>query len=183
MPFTVPESLLGLLRARREEHRLKRCAQLPPEPVAAQDERNFIARTSSALAGASRAAAREAAQGYVNAMNRWQDEIEEAHDAFLLYPGMGPMLYLTADGRVLEDGRGWDGDDIVELDGDRADVAIAVGAKTTGINELLELLPPQPPDATTCAQCSGTRWSQLHPGVPHEFPCTACSARGWSKPA
>ncbi|WP_437944237.1 hypothetical protein WMF27_15715 [Sorangium sp. So ce281] len=36
-------------------------------------------------------------------MSSWQDEVEDKYDAFLLDPGMGPMTYLTSDGRVLED--------------------------------------------------------------------------------
>lgn len=177
MPFTLPDSLLGLLRARREEERLKR---RHAETLPAGERRNFINTVSDLFAG--RTGVSRSAQDYVRAMTTWQDEIERTYDAFLLYPGMGPMLYLTSDGRVFEDGRGWDGDDIIELDGDRANLAIVVGAKTTGIIELLDLLPPAPPDATTCSKCSGTRWAQVHPGVPHDFPCTACGARGWSKP-
>lgn len=83
----------------------------------------------------------------------------------------------------LSPARGWDGDDIVELDGDRANVAIVVGAKATGIIELLDLVPAPPPDATKCSKCSGTRWAVIHPGIAQEFPCAACGARGWTKPA
>jgi hypothetical protein len=39
---------------------------------------------------------------------RTADEVERSHDAFLMHPGMGPALYLTAGRRVLNDSRDWD---------------------------------------------------------------------------
>lgn len=65
-------------------------------------------------------------------MDQAQLAIEDEHDAFLLDPGMGPMTYLTSDGRVLWDNRTWDGDDISEVSGDDAMATIVVGAKKTG---------------------------------------------------
>jgi hypothetical protein len=121
----------------------------------------------------------DAARAYVGAMDAWEQELEVAHDAFLLDPGMGPMLYLTADGRVLEDSRGWDGDSVVELDGEKANAAIVIGARKTGIVELLELLPAPPKGSTTCPKCRGTRMCEPVPGFGAEHPCTACGSRGW----
>lgn len=112
-------------------------------------------------------------------MDSWENELEVAHNAFLLDPGMGPMLYLTADGRVLEDSRGWDGDSVVELDGDGANAAIVIGAKKTGIVELLDLLPARPPEATICPKCQGTRMCEPMPGFGAEHPCATCGSRGW----
>ncbi len=115
-------------------------------------------------------------------MSSWQDEIEAQHDAFLLDPGMGPMVYLTADGRILQDSRGWDGDIVVEVVGYKANAALLVGAKETGIRELLDLLPPAPPGAAVCTKCHGKRMAEPFEGYGREFPCAECEARGWKLP-
>jgi len=83
-------------------------------------------------------------------MDAWQDEVERAYDAFLLDPGMGPMVYLTADGRVLWDERGWDGDGVVEVTGVDARASLVVGARKTGLAALRALLPPAPAGAVVC---------------------------------
>src|SRR5262249_30846661 len=87
-----------------------------------------------------------------------RDEIEEAHDAFIMDPGMGPVLYLTADGRVLVDGSGWDDEPLREATEEEAIAAIVIGAKKKGIPELLELLPR---GANICSTCAGTHWAPL----------------------
>lgn len=122
-----------------------------------------------------------AAADYVEAMDTWQDEVERQYDAFLLDPGMGPMTYLTADGRVLFDMRGWDGDSVVEATtAYEVNAALIVGAKKTGIVELLDLIPKAPPGSRTCPRCDGTRMAPLAPQAPPpEFPCRQCDARGW----
>jgi len=114
---------------------------------------------------------------YVQLMDTSQDEVEAAYDAFLLDPGMGPMTYLTADGRVLQDERTWDGDAVCEVqDAELESKCIVVGAKKTGIRELLDLLPERPPDAVICGRCDGARWSLL---FNHLHPCMGCGALGW----
>jgi hypothetical protein len=105
-----------------------------------------------------------------------QREVEDAHDAFLLDPGMGPMMYLTADGRVLADGRTWtDGGPLREVAEDAAIAAIVVGARKSGLDMLLSLLPPCPSDARVCETCQGRRWMT----VPLTLVCGQCSGRGW----
>jgi len=89
------------------------------------------------------------------------------------------MLYLTADGRVLEDSRGWDGDAVVELTGEQANAALVIGAKKTGISGLLDLLPPRPPDGKVCPKCNGTRTAEPIEGFGQKFPCDMCGSRGW----
>lgn len=118
------------------------------------------------------------ADAVVANMQACEDELEATHDAFLIYPGMGPMLYLTADGRVLEDGRAWDGAAVVELTGCQATQALAVGALNTGIPALLDLLPPAPEGAGTCPTCGGTHYYRPHPQH-GPFPCFDCGALGW----
>lgn len=103
-----------------------------------------------------------------------RDEVEEEYDAFLLDPGLGPVSYLTADGRVLEDGRCWDDSPIREADEDGAIAALVVGAKKTGIAALLDLIPSPPATALTCPTCSGARWI-----LDQRLICRNCSGRGW----
>lgn len=177
MPFRISEALLLELRAHRERRRLVRAEHRAATAQRVDRAANFIATIRRLFAGATTVKA--AANAYVSAMNEWEDELERTHDAFLLYPGMGPMLYLTADGRVLEDSRGWDGDAVVELTGDQANAALVVGAKKTGISALLDLLPPRPPDGKVCPKCSGTRVAEPIEGFGSEFPCDMCGSRGW----
>ena len=60
-----------------------------------------------------------------------QHEVEEAEDAFLLDDDMGPLFYLTADGRVLVDGRTWDGEALREAaDGEAIGTLTLVGSES-----------------------------------------------------
>ncbi len=127
MPFDVPESLLQLLRDRREQQRCIRADRAGMKQEPSNQGSNFIDSVRELFSDG--ADAKDAAQSYVAAMSSWQDEIETQHDAFLLDPGMGPMVYLTADGRILQDSRGWDGDVVVEVVGYKANAALLIGAK------------------------------------------------------
>ena len=91
------------------------------------------------------------------------------------------MLYLTSDGRIVEDSRGRDGDGVTELDGYGANAALVTGARKTGIAELVNLIEPAPPDAKVCEKCRGSRMAEPVPGCGHEFPCEACGCLGWVK--
>jgi hypothetical protein len=109
------------------------------------------------------------------------DKIEEEHDAFCLDGGLGPGWYVTADGRVLRDGAGWDDEPLREATESEAFRAIAVGLKKTGINGLLALLPAQPSGGATCARCDGGRFTAVAPDSddPARIVCPACSGLGW----
>lgn len=112
----------------------------------------------------------------------WRDEVITSHDSFLLDPGLGPAYYLTADGRVLVDGSGWDGTPLREADDDEATAAVVVGAKKTGVRELLALLPERPSGAANCEKCGGARWMSLGQdvsGQPVSVICVECRGRGW----
>ena len=65
------------------------------------------------------------------------NEVIEREEAFMLSPGMGYAYYFTVDRRVLVDGSDWDGSSVREATDDEALSAIVVGAKNTGIGELL----------------------------------------------
>jgi hypothetical protein len=110
----------------------------------------------------------------------WGGEEDELN-AFLLHPGMGPLIYITVDGRILIDERTWNGDLLREAaDDDEAIESVVIGASMTGIDALLDLLPPPPPAAAPCPECAGTRWVTLIPGRHWESVCSTCHGRGWA---
>jgi hypothetical protein len=123
---------------------------------------------------------KRAANQYVRGMEDIQSEVENEHDAFLLDPGMGPMLFLTAAGRILVDGRNWDGEVLREATEDEAISALVVGAQKTGIGGLLELIPSRPTDGSTCPMCFGSRRAEPVPGASlPKMICLLCRGRGW----
>ena len=73
------------------------------------------------------------------------DVFEREHDAFCLDGGLGPAFYLTTQGLVLRDGVGWDDEPVREAPDAEAVQALVVGAKKTGIRDLLDLLPDRSP--------------------------------------
>lgn len=123
------------------------------------------------------------ARGVVAGMCELEDEVSREHDAFLLDPGLGPMTYLTADGRVLLDFRtvdsrtGW-GDEVREATEDEAIGALVVGARKTGIARLLDLIPAAPEGGRECPGCRGERLASPAPGM-QKFICNECMGRGW----
>ncbi|MCY1072222.1 hypothetical protein OV090_46175 [Nannocystis sp. RBIL2] len=109
----------------------------------------------------------------------WGGEEDELN-AFLLHPGMGPLIYITVDGRILIDERTWNGDVLREAADDEAIESVVIGASMTGIDALLDLLPPPPPAAAPCPECAGTRWVTLIAGRPWRSVCRTCHGRGWA---
>jgi len=189
--FAIPSHVLQALRARRLAQRLEReharAAQpAKSEPMFSAPRRGgFLSRLAAWLDAPRRPdmvrAAERFADQFVTGMRDLQDEVEAQYDAFLLDPGMGPMTYLTANGRVLWDMRTWDGDSVVVLDElDKAIGAIVVGVENTGIEALYELLPTAPDDAQTCPMCRGTRRSKPVPEFAREMICGLCAGRGWA---
>jgi hypothetical protein len=167
--FSIPESSLSTLRERRVEQQRER-ASLNPLTLL----RRFFSR-SSRMRRAAGVSMRGAAQ--------LQREVEDAHDAFLLDSDIGPMFYLTADGRVLVDGRSWDGEALREAAEGEAIGALTLAARKTGIDALLELIPSAPKGASECPVCGGTRWAQPAPGFPQKMVCVLCLGRGWVTPS
>ncbi len=109
--------------------------------------------------------------------NGLHDPIERAFDAFMLDPGLGPPVYLTSDGRFVW----WDDDGGWGCRGTRADAfaAIRVGARKTGVIELLTLMPPRPNDASRCESCAGDGWEVIK-GLVMPFLCGVCAGVGWT---
>jgi hypothetical protein len=109
-----------------------------------------------------------------------QDAVEQDSDAYCLDGGLGPGWYMTADGRVLRDGSGWDDEPLREATEPEAFRAIVVGAKKTGISGLLALLPVRPEEAPMCTRCDGTRFASAGPDrVAPLLVCPACDGLGW----
>jgi hypothetical protein len=111
---------------------------------------------------------------------RAADDIERQYDAFLLDPGLGPPTYLAADGRVLWDDDMWG----VEPTRGEAYAAIVVGARKTGVRDLLKLLPPRPTSAQTCRDCKGSGRFAVGGATrgeeqPSSLLCPACRGIGW----
>ena len=122
------------------------------------------------------------------AKRRWpRDDIERKHDAFQLFGGMGSPGYITCDGRILIDADEiWEAPGLREANSDDEVIAmLTVGAKNTGIVELLGLIPPKPADAVVCPLCNGSRWWHL-PGAKRgaePIVCLLCRGRGWATQA
>lgn len=169
--FVVPNSLLALLRQRRERQQRARAgvqgSRAVPHALVSLLPSLFSGADATAMAGK-----------YVDGMNNLEEQVEREYDAFLLDPGMGPMTYLAADGRIIVDSRAWDGEGIhVESSPDMAIAAVVVGAKKTGLPELLAIIPRLDP-GSTCPRCCGRRWAPLSPGIEGEMVCLMCFGRG-----
>ena len=116
-------------------------------------------------------------------VRRPDNELQDREDAFLLFPGMGPALFLTADGRILKDARDWDESaNVEEGSDDDAVAAIVIGAENWDIPELLSLLPEAPQNSRPCPQCGGSRWFSFrnYHGNPAKIICPECGGRGWT---
>ena len=114
---------------------------------------------------------------------REKTDIELSHDAFLLFPGMGPALFLTSDGRVFKDSRDWDESiPIEEGSDDDAVAALVIGAENLDLPDLLELLPKPTPGSIPCSLCKGTRWFSFNDyyGKPAKILCSECRGRGYT---
>jgi hypothetical protein len=163
--LSIPPATLEQLRARRARRR--------PAPALPSDRP--ILSTVELVSRAGQLDPNDAAEAFFEDMARLQAEVEDKYDAFLLDPGMGPMTYITSDGRILSDYRTWDGEGIqFETDIDNVIPALVDGAKKTGIVSLLDLIPPLE-RGTQCSTCHGTRWFQLQKG---EVVCPTCRGRG-----
>ena len=170
--FVVPPALLAQLRARRSQQRARRPGRAPAPKAS-------LIETFKGLIDSPRPDVARAATSFVDGMDALQREVEDAEDAFLLDPGMGPMTYLTSDGRVLDDHRSWDGEALREAMLDEASAALVVGAKKTGITDLLSLVPACPDDGSRCTRCEGERWDKPLREHGLELICGLCRGRGW----
>jgi len=168
--LTIPPATLDQLRAQRS--RRKRAPAVP-------SDRPIITIVELATR-AEELDPHDAAKAFCEDIDRLQAEVEGKYDAFLLDPGMGPMTYITSDGRILRDSRTWDGQGIqFETSVDGVIPALVIGAKKTGIISLLDLIPPLE-DGAQCSTCQGTRWFKIQKG---EVVCPICHGRGECRPA
>lgn len=166
--LAIPPATLDELRARRSGRSRRTAAPAVPS------DRPVLTTVDLAMR-AGELDPNEAARTFCEDMDRLQAEVEEKYDAFLLDPGMGPMTYITSDGRILSDYRTWDGKGIrFETSLDAVVAALVGGSKKTGIASLLNLIPPLE-NGVPCSTCNGTRWFPLQNG---KFVCPKCSGRG-----
>jgi hypothetical protein len=166
---SIPPATLDQLRAQRSRRK--------PAPGAPGDRP--ILATVDLFKRAGELDPDDAARAFCKDMDRQQAEVEDRYDAFLLDPGMGPMTYITSDGRILRDSRTWDGEGIqFETSLDGVISALVVGAKKTGFVSLLDLIPPLE-NGTRCSTCHGTRWFHSQIG---EVVCPTCRGRGECPP-
>lgn len=181
MKFAIDDELIRRLRRWRHdkrveiEDRAKRQATFSAK-AGSWFRRKFRKHDPNAIA-------KLLAHNWVARTDELQQENEALYDAFLIDPGMGPMTYLTADGRVLLDFRTWDSDEVPEVreaTEDEAISALVVGAKKTGIPQLLDLIPPSPNNKSECPMCHGTRWAEPCPNFGITIVCVTCSGRGWT---
>lgn len=177
MAFRLPPHLLEQLRERRASQRREPTTDTPTR------KRSLLDATKALFVSQKPDLALAAAQ-FVDTMDKLQVEVEDQHDAFLLDPGMGPMTYLTSDGRVLLDFRTWDGAELREASSlDEEITSVVVGAKKTGIAALLSLLPDAPPEGVNCPKCDGKRLCEIVPGDEFRQICILCNGRGWATPS
>lgn len=165
MRFTLPETLLQTLRERRAHQQRERASRNPVTLF-----HRWFARPTR-MRRAAGVSMRRAAE--------LQREVEDANDAFLIEESMGPMFFLTAEGRVLVDGRAWDGEGLREATDSEAIGTLTLAAKSTNVDALLDLIPKAPNNATECPVCGGTRWAEPVPGFRHKMVCVLCVGRGW----
>ena len=109
-------------------------------------------------------------------------KVETAHDAILIYGGMGPSYYVTRAGKMLigadED---WGVPVTREVTEDEWCTIIVGAAHRFQIPELLKALPTEPVDSRKCQNCCGDRWEPVR-GAKGEWPvviCRQCFGRGW----
>ena len=119
----------------------------------------------------------------------YEDRVIWEHDAFLLDPGDDAPSYLSADGRVL-----WLQRQTASAPTHaRVFAALVMGARQTGVADLLALLPARSQQAQTCAPCGGSGFRHTGQGAEssaanaraaqraHEL-CPTCAGLGWTSP-
>ena len=114
------------------------------------------------------------------------DPHEIGATAVWLHTDMGPSYFLTRDGRILVTDAFEPSAGARSATDDECVMALVLGARNLSAPELLFLLPQQPASASTCLECSGTRWSRLPikatDGSDVVVICLVCSGRGCSRP-
>jgi hypothetical protein len=110
------------------------------------------------------------------------DPVERAHDAFLLFGGMGPCVYLRRSGAFLVGADElWGEHRTRAASPDEACAALVIAAHRLHLPALLALLPARPDSAADCSHCQGQRWSPLltAPDGAPALICPRCHGRGW----
>ena len=115
------------------------------------------------------------------------DPIATEYHAFLIYPGLGSAIYLTADGRLIWDDATFHDEDQPSTWTQSVSIRDAlqiiwIGINSRGISRLASILPEKPPDATMCSTCNGTGQVKFDlPSGSHSYLCD-CGGLGWLSP-
>lgn len=112
-----------------------------------------------------------------------RDPVEVEQDAFRLFGGMGPCMYVTRSGEFLIGADPtFDEPVLRSASDDEAIESLVIGSLRLALPELLELVPSRPGDAGNCPVCKGQRWHPIR-SIAGAWPiaiCTACHGRGWA---
>ena len=112
-----------------------------------------------------------------------RDAVEQEHDAFMLFGGMGTCLYIRRDGTLLVGAdEFWGEPETRVASQDEACKALVIGARRYEMPGLLDLLPPRPDQAVECSHCRGLRWASFRTvdGGCAEIVCPTCSGSDWA---
>ena len=184
----LPPAVLAKLRSRRRHQRQARGAGRRKPLMALLPVPRVVTDAARAFVGVG---TRRAAADYVATLDALQREVEDRYDAFLVYSERGVMIYVSADGRWFEDRRGAAvrsdaARGARRLEPERVPTAVVLAARSTGLEGLLDVLPPPPDGASECPACRGTRWTGMatttgagEGSFADRVPCRDCGARGW----
>jgi len=107
---------------------------------------------------------------------RYPDPVEQEYDAFMLFGGMGPCVYVRRAGTFLVGAdETWNVPETREATPEEATMSLVIAARRFEMPSLLSLLPQRPENAAECAQCHGQRWDLSWPALV----CEQCHGRGW----
>ena len=124
-----------------------------------------------------------AALSRLRAEMEFGDPVESEHDAFRLFGGMGPCLYVTRAGDFLVGKDEFFDEPVTRgASDDEAITALVIGATRLELSELLSFVPRRPSEASECGVCRGRRWHPIKSAL-GEWPiviCTLCHGRGWA---
>lgn len=104
--------------------------------------------------------------------------IVKSEDAVVMFYGLGDLLYLTFDGRIIVENML---DDVAPREAEKlteATSAIVVGAKIHKFPELLSILPKRGKNAVDCENCSATGWIEIGEDS-FSIVCQQCGGLGW----
>jgi hypothetical protein len=103
-------------------------------------------------------------------------------DVVCLKAGGGHAVYLGLNGRGHYENYGEEQDVVVLTDPRALASVIVKWSGAVGLSELIELLPPRPPNGFVCRLCEGSRWEEveLPTSGKDKLCCRRCCGLGWT---